>query len=51
MVGLLPVDDRGDPLGQAQHVLARTLVDGHAKLEVVEVDGDRIGRRWRRRRH
>jgi hypothetical protein len=48
MVGLLPVDNRGEPLGHAQTVPAHALVDGHAKLEAGEVDGDRIGRRqWR----
>jgi hypothetical protein len=30
MVGLLPVDDRDEPLVQAQPVPARALADGHA---------------------
>jgi hypothetical protein len=44
MVGLFPIEDRGEPLGQAQPVPAHTFVDGHAKLEAGEVNGDALGR-------
>jgi hypothetical protein len=49
MVGLLPIDDRGEPLGRRSLSQLMPIVDGHTKLEAGEFDGDMVGRRWWRR--
>jgi hypothetical protein len=46
MVRLLPIYDRGKPLGQAQHILVHALVDGDTILKTVEVDGHGVMQRW-----
>lgn len=46
MVGLLPIDNRGEPLGQAHPVPVHGLVDGDAEPETGEVVGHGVGQQW-----
>jgi hypothetical protein len=47
LMGLLPIDDQRELLGEMQYVLVHAQVHGDTELKPGEVDGDGLGRRCR----